>query len=86
MIRTLRESKAKLSELVERAAGGEDVLITVRGKAKARLTRASVPAESARRPAWVRELRALQKAYSKAKSGLRVDEILASGNLHCWPA
>ena len=40
MIKTLRESKAKLSELVEQASRGEDVLITVRGKVKARLTRA----------------------------------------------
>ena len=31
MVSTLRESKAKLSELVERASRGEDVLITVRG-------------------------------------------------------
>ncbi len=40
MVRTLRESKARLSELVERASQGEDVLITVRGKVKARLTKA----------------------------------------------
>lgn len=35
MTKTLRESKAKLSELVEVASRGEDVLITVRGKVKA---------------------------------------------------
>jgi len=38
MITTLRESKAKLSALVALAQGGEDVIITVRGKPKARLT------------------------------------------------
>jgi prevent-host-death family protein len=40
MVTTLRESKAKLSELVERASKGEDILITVRGKVKAKLTQA----------------------------------------------
>ena len=41
MVRTLQESKARLSELVEAASRGEDVLISVRGKVKARLTRAT---------------------------------------------
>ena len=47
IIKSLRASKAKLSELVERASQGEDVLITVRGKVKARLTGVSVGAENA---------------------------------------
>jgi prevent-host-death family protein len=34
---TLREAKAKLSEMVELASGGEEILITVHGKPKARL-------------------------------------------------
>jgi len=34
---TLREAKAKLSEMVERASGGEEILIAVHGKPKARL-------------------------------------------------
>ena len=37
MITNLKDAKARLSEYVELAAGGEDVVITVRGKAKARL-------------------------------------------------
>jgi prevent-host-death family protein len=41
MVTTLRESKAKLSELVERASKGEDILITVRGKVKAKLNPSS---------------------------------------------
>lgn len=57
MIKTLKESKAKLSELVERASRGEDVLITVRGRVKARLTRAPaavhVASALASRAAWV---------------------------------
>lgn len=34
---TLREAKAKLSEMVEIASAGEEILITVHGKPKARL-------------------------------------------------
>jgi prevent-host-death family protein len=65
MIKTLRESKAKLSELVERASRGEDVLITVRGKVKARLTHAGVESTASDRASWVEELRAFQKAHHR---------------------
>jgi antitoxin (DNA-binding transcriptional repressor) of toxin-antitoxin stability system len=57
MMRTLKESKAKLSELVDRASRGEDVLITVRGQVKARLTRAVVPGEAADTVAWAEQLK-----------------------------
>ncbi len=77
MLKTLRESKAKLSELVELASRGEDVLITVRGKVKARLTRATQPAGSSAGPAWVRELRALQRAYGVSKRRISVEQALA---------
>ena len=40
---SLAEAKARLSELAERAASGESILITKRGKAVVRLTRASLP-------------------------------------------
>jgi len=60
MIMTLRESKAKLSKLVERAAAGEEILITVRGKPRARL----VAATKVRLEGWDRELLALQQKYS----------------------
>lgn len=38
MITNLREAKARFSELIERAADGEEIVITVRGRAKARLS------------------------------------------------
>jgi prevent-host-death family protein len=78
MVTTLRESKAKLSELVERASRGEDVLITVRGTVKARLTRvASAPAGFDGR-AWVGELRALQEATKgRRRPRLTIERILA---------
>lgn len=55
MIVNLRESKARLSELVESASRGEDVLITVRGKIRARLTRAT-DAEATDMVGWAGEL------------------------------
>jgi prevent-host-death family protein len=77
MIKTLRESKAKLSELVERASQGEDVLITVRGKVKARLTRAGAESAASDRAAWVEELRAFQKANQRGPVKSSIDEILS---------
>lgn len=80
MIKNLRESKAKLSELVELASRGEDVLITVRGKVKARLTRATEPRNASLGPAWVRELRAVQRAHRATRTGktrISVEQVLA---------
>jgi prevent-host-death family protein len=45
MIASVRESKARLSELIAKATAGEEVLITVRGKPAVRLTPVS-PRES----------------------------------------
>ena len=77
MMKSLRESKARLSELVERASRGEDVLISVRGKVKARLTRAVPPARGADRAAWLRELKALQKGNATGRPKIKVEQILA---------
>ena len=77
MIRTLRESKAKLSELVERASRGGDTLISVRGSVKARLTRATSRSQAPNRAAWARQLQALQNAYSHGKTKISVEQILA---------
>ena len=77
MIKTLRESKAKLSELVELASRGQEILISVRGRVKARLTRATGPVSAPERAAWVRKLEKLQKACRGSASRPTVDEILA---------
>jgi prevent-host-death family protein len=77
MITTLRNGKAKLSELVERASQGEDVLITVRGKVKARLTKVEVPTAAKTGATWAEELRRLQRAVSSGRRPrLSSDEIL----------
>lgn len=57
MIANIRESKAKLSELVALASAGEEVLITVRGNPKVRMV--AVESSSARKDlkAWAERLR-----------------------------
>jgi len=78
MQRTLRESKAKLSELVACASRGEDVFITVRGQVKARLTSAGVPQPGKLGEAWAEELRARhRKMKPPTPGGLTIEQILA---------
>jgi prevent-host-death family protein len=80
---TLSKSQAELPRLVEIASQGEDVIITVEGKPKARLTRAQVaPSESAPQKSpvdlvvRVQELASLREKYLTGKPGLAVDQIL----------
>ena len=75
MIKTLRESKAKLSELVQRASQGEDVLITVRGQVKARLTSVTEPGDE--RAVWIERLKTLQGKYTLPKRKTRTEDVLA---------
>jgi prevent-host-death family protein len=83
MTATLSKSQADLPRLVEIASRGEDVLITVEGKPKARLTRASVPPGNGASPEGrtdlivrAKELASLRDKYRTDKSGLTVDQIL----------
>lgn len=56
MIVSVRESKARLSELLSKARQGEDVVITVRGKPSARIV--SMDSKDARpdMKVWVRQI------------------------------
>ena len=76
MIRSLRESKATLSELVERASRGEDVLITVRGRVKARLTRAAPPTGAVEMQRWADELRDLHQGVDTGTHMLPSETVL----------
>jgi prevent-host-death family protein len=83
MTATLSKSQAQLPALVEIASQGEDVVITVDGKPKARLTRAvGVAANGNTQPvdmaAWLRELEEVRRKYAAANSGLSTDQILDS--------
>ena len=80
MVVSLRTGKAKLSSLIARAERGEEVLITVRGRPRARLTALPAPKEAAM-ASWVAELRALHRVIggrrnlpaAKVVSDLRED-------------
>jgi prevent-host-death family protein len=63
----LADAKARLSELVERAAQGEEICITRRGKPVARL----VPDRPPRKPVDVAALRALTEkmTYQEESAG-----------------
>ena len=83
MTATLSKSQADLPRLVEIASQGEDVVITVEGKPKARLTRANVaPGNGMSHKSAVdltvrvKELAALREKYHTGKAGLTVDQIL----------
>jgi prevent-host-death family protein len=76
MIATLRESKTRLSELVNLANSGEEILITVHGHPKARLLSVSEPFSDT--AGWLRELGKLRSSLGKpAKNKKRsaLDEV-----------
>ena len=63
MITNLREAKSNLSQLVQRAASGEEIVITVRGRPTARLTGVvATEGQSCEREAWAAELSATAEA------------------------
>lgn len=73
---TLRDSKANLSALVERACAGEDVVITVRGRPRVRLC----PVEDDRRFSitdFVRELESIQSRYRVSADSFSAEELVA---------
>lgn len=82
MTATLKQSQTDLPKLVELASHGEDVVITVDGKPKARLTRTSdAPVEtSSDQPidmaAWMKELDELRRKYDTGKHSVTVEQIL----------
>lgn len=76
----MRESKARLSALVDLAARGEEILITVRGKPKARLCPLPKVEPKTRRNgvAWESVLRETRAAYSTGEidsSAAIIDDI-----------
>jgi len=83
MTATLSSGQAELPKLVEIASQGEDVLITVEGKPKARLTRATMLPGSSDLPRCAvdlavpaKELPSLREKYGTGNAGLTVDQIL----------
>jgi prevent-host-death family protein len=79
MIATLKESKARLSELVRLAGAGEDVLITVRGKPQARLSAVRSPKSG--NDSWMDELRKLRAGTRKMSGSSSVLDDIRSDRL-----
>ena len=76
MIATLRESKTRLSELVNLASSGAEILITVHGQPKARILPVSEPRSDT--ADWLRELSALRLSLSQASTAQQpsaLDEV-----------
>lgn len=64
MITNLRKAKSGLSELVERASRGEEVVITVHGKAKAKLCPVSENTDDAEsNSVWATQLEEARARY-----------------------
>jgi prevent-host-death family protein len=81
MTATLSQSQADLPRLVELASQGEDVVITVEGKPKAKLTRAE-PANGQEMSAeelqtWLAELAALRARLSTGKTTPTAEQLIA---------
>jgi prevent-host-death family protein len=80
MVRTVEITEAHLGDLIERTQPGDEVLITVNGKVKARLT----PVEEQEQPPdravdtrrWAEELSAIRQKYSAFAGGPSSQEIL----------
>ncbi len=64
MITTLRDTKTRLSKYVKLVENGEDVIITVRGKPKARLT-AITQSTTKDRNTWAKKLTKLQNGFKQ---------------------
>ena len=78
MTATLQESQTDLQRLVELASQGEEVVITVDGKPKAKLTAAtSAPTGKALDvSAWAKQLEELRRKYATGKTSPTVEQIL----------
>jgi antitoxin (DNA-binding transcriptional repressor) of toxin-antitoxin stability system len=80
MTTTLSQAQAEFPRLVELASQGEDIVITVESKLKARLTKASVSGvrelSTAERAAWLKELEELRSKFATGKAGPTVGQIL----------
>ena len=75
MTTTLREAKARFSEMVKRASRGEEVVITVHGKETAKLVAVPKRAKKRDKEKWLAELDELRRKYSTGKIGISAQEI-----------
>ena len=75
MTATLRETKAKLSEMVKLASQGEEVVITVHGKEVAKLVAVSSREPRVDREKWLKRLAILRKKTWTGRYGITAQQI-----------
>lgn len=75
MTTTLREAKARLSEMVKRASRGEEVVITVHGKETAKLVPLPKRTKKVNKERWLRELDQLRQENWTGRYGKSAQEI-----------
>ena len=75
MTATLRETKAKLSEMVRLASRGEEVVITVHGKEVAKLVGLPSPERQVDREKWLKRLATLRTKTWTGRYGKTAQEI-----------
>jgi prevent-host-death family protein len=74
------EAKAQLSQLIERVAQGEEVLVTRHGKPVARLVAPEAPSDSKAMVDWAADLRAFRSGVDHgAQPGSTLSELIAAG-------
>jgi prevent-host-death family protein len=74
------EAKAQLSQLVERVAQGEEVLVTRHGKPVARLVAPETSSDASALAEWTADLRAFRRGIDRgAKPGSTTVELIAVG-------
>ena len=80
MMTTLNQGQAELPRLVELASQGEDIVITVDGQPKARLTKATPlvakPLTPAELLAWMAELDNLRARHLTGTTGLTSEQLI----------
>jgi len=75
MTATLRETKAKLSEMVKLASQGQDVVITVHGKEVAKLVGLPKRPRKIDKRKWLAKLARLRKQTGTGIIGMTAQEI-----------
>ena len=75
MTATLRETKARLSEMVKRASQGEEVVITVHGKEMAKLVGVPRQRKKLDKKKWLAELAELRRKTWTGRYGITAQEL-----------
>ena len=75
MTTTLRDAKARLSEMVKRASRGEEVVITVHGKETAKLVGVRRQTNKIDKEKWLKRLERLRKQSWTGRYGKTAEQI-----------